>query len=252
MLATPTCAFVHDVSSGLVSLVWHLVNIEFVRLACPRLATPTRAFVYDVSLALTNLAWQLINTVFFPVHHYLDNTAPKTTTALPCACGAMATNSTSTTPSWHRPCHPSHGYLKHGYTILRSRLDWHRHKGTTWWSNLIGFTPATSSAMHRSLRLGRGDGVHRLTLGFFSCLTVCVATFVTVEGCWVLWLLENIGYIRICSNLSYTPSWSCTPINTSTGLKRYNNRTHLILSTFLSILSTIYTQKRSLGLNVCG
>ena len=120
----------------------------------------------------------------------------------------MATNSTSTTPSWHRPCHPSHGYLKHGYTILRSRLDWHRHKGTTWWSNLIGFTPATSSAMHRSLRLGRGDGVHRLTLGFFSCLTVCVATFVTVEGCWVLWLLENIGYIRICSNLSYTPSWS--------------------------------------------
>ena len=59
---------------------------------------------------------------------------------------STTTTSTPATPTRHRQRRPSHGYLNNGYTILRSRLHRHRHKGLPpCLSNLVGSTSATTS-----------------------------------------------------------------------------------------------------------
>ena len=66
----------------------------------------------------------------------------------------------------------------------RSRL--HRQtaqRATACLSNLIGFHSSHDSVMRRPLRLW--GGVRRLAFGFFSSLTVCVATIVIAGGCGV-------------------------------------------------------------------
>ena len=102
--------------------------------------------------------------------------------ASPCARGSTVTcldtghpDSTSTTAFFARLPRPR---LHH----TRSRL--HRQtaqRATACLSNLVGFRSSHDSVMRRPLRLW--GGVRRLAFGFFSSLTVCVATVVTAGGC---------------------------------------------------------------------
>ena len=110
-------------------------------------------------------------------HHCAHaNSAP------PCARGSTATSSTPATPTRHRPRHSSHGYLDHGSTTHALGYIDKRHKGLPpCLSNLVGCHSSHDSAMRRPLRLW--GGVRRLAFGFFSSLTVCVATVVTAGGC---------------------------------------------------------------------
>ena len=150
--------------------------------ACLVLATPTRAFVYDVSPGLANLPRRVVNIIYFLAHHYFDTTARMTNSAPPCARGSTATSSTPATPTRHRPRHSSHGYLDHGYTTHALDYFGKRHKGLPpCLSNLVGLHSSHNSVMHRPLRLW--GGVRRLAFGFFSSLTICIATVVTVGGC---------------------------------------------------------------------
>ena len=54
VLATLMCAFIHDVSPGLASLVGASSTSSSSDYACPVLATPVCAFVHDVSPGLAN------------------------------------------------------------------------------------------------------------------------------------------------------------------------------------------------------
>src|SRR4051812_27540318 len=67
-----------------------------------------------MSLGLAHPVQRLVNTILLPAHHYVDNTAPMTNSAPPCARGSTATPSTPATPTRHRPRRSSHGYLDHG------------------------------------------------------------------------------------------------------------------------------------------
>ena len=75
MLTTPMHAFIHDVSSGLASLVGASSTSSSSVYACPVLATPVRAFVHDVSPGLANPPRRIVNKIFLPAHHYFDITA---------------------------------------------------------------------------------------------------------------------------------------------------------------------------------
>ena len=79
VLATPMHAFIHDVSSGLASLVGASSTSFSSVYACPVLATPVRAFVHDVSPDLANLPRRVVNNIFFPTHPYFGTTAPMLT-----------------------------------------------------------------------------------------------------------------------------------------------------------------------------
>nr|BDI54598.1 protein FAR1-RELATED SEQUENCE 6-like [Triticum aestivum] len=88
---------------------------------------------------------------------------------------SMAATSTPATPTRHPPRRPSHGYLDHGYTTLRSRLPPHQHKGLPpCLSNVVGFRSSHDFRDASIVRLW--EEVHRLTFELFSSLTVCAAT----------------------------------------------------------------------------
>ena len=139
------------------------------------------AFVRDVSPGLPNPPQRVVNNIFLSAHHYFDTDVPMSNSAPPCAHGSTATSSTLTTLTRHRPRHSSHGYLDHGSTTHALGYLDKRHKGLSpCLSNLVGCHSSHDSAMRRLLRLW--GGVRRLAFGFFSSLTVCVATVVTAGG----------------------------------------------------------------------
>ena len=146
------------------------------------LATPTCAFVYDVSPGLATPARRVVNIISVLAHHYFDTTAPTTNSAPPCARGSTATSSTPATPTRHRPRHSSHGYLDHGSTTHALGYLDKRHKGLSpCLSNLVGFY--SSHDFRDASTVTTMGGVRRLAFGLFSSLTVCVATVVTAGGC---------------------------------------------------------------------
>ena len=154
---------------GLASLVGASSTSSSSVYACPVLATPVRAFVHDVSPGLANPQRRVVNIIYFLAHHYFDTTAPMltrrhrlprldidhdilrtatSTTAPPPTLSATSTNDTK------------------GYRLLEQ---------PRWFSLQPRLRDAST--------VTTVGGVRRLAFGFFSSLTVCVATVVTAGGC---------------------------------------------------------------------
>ena len=146
------------------------------------LATPMRAFVHDVSPGLANPPRRVVNNIFFPAHPYFDTTAPMLTRRpLPPAA------------PWRLPRHRLPRLdIDHG--ILRTATS------TTAPPHTLSATSTNGTKGYRLLEQPRWfplqprlrdastvttgwGGVRRLAFGFFSSLTVCVATVVTAGEC---------------------------------------------------------------------
>ena len=146
VLATPMCAFIHDVSPGLASLVGASSTSSSSVYTCPVLAPPVRAFVHDVSPGLANPPRRVVNNIFFPVHPYFDTTAPMLTRRplAPAAHGDFLDtghpDSTSTTAFFARLHHPR-SWL-HRQTAQRAPACL---------SNLVGLHSSPDSALGRPL-----------------------------------------------------------------------------------------------------
>ena len=170
-------AFNPDVSPGLASLVGASSTSSSSVYTCPVLATPVRAFVHDVSVGLANPPRRVVNSIFFPAHHYFDTTAPMLTRRplAPVAPQRL---------SRHRPprLDIDHGILR---TATSTTAPPHTLSATST-NGTKGYRlleqPRQFSLQSRLLRcVDRYDcgGVRQLAFGFFSSLTVCVATVVT-------------------------------------------------------------------------
>ena len=123
-------AFVHDVPRAWQAWCDSSSTSFSSVYACLVLATPVRAFVYDVSPGLANPPRPVVNNIFSPAHPYFDTTAPMLTRR-PLRPRLHDDILNTGSPTRHRPRHSSHGYLDHGYTILRSRLPRHRLSSLT-------------------------------------------------------------------------------------------------------------------------
>ena len=126
-----------------------------------------------------------VTTIFFatsrattddrmPVPLFLSRAA-LLTSQNPGTRGSSAITSTPATPTRHRPRHFSHGYLDYGFTTLRSRLPRQRHKGLppAWEPRWLPLQPQLRDASTVTTVVGMSVGS---AFGFFSSLTVCVAT----------------------------------------------------------------------------
>ena len=136
-----------------------------------------RAFVHDVSPGLANPARRLVHVIFHSAHHcalttwrYLAPAAPD---------GSLYTgnpNSTSTTAPHAR--------------LLRLRLhhptlsatSTSAQRATALLENLVSFCSSHNFLDASTVTTVVGMSVGS-TFGFFSSLTVCVATAVTAGGC---------------------------------------------------------------------
>ena len=181
VLATPMRAFIHDVSPGLASLVGASSTSSSSVYACPVLATPVRAFVHDVSPGLANPPRRVVNNIFFLAHPNFDTTAPMLTRR------PLAPAAPRRLPR-HRPPRLD---IDHG--ILRTATS------TTAPPPTLSATSTNGTKGYRLLEQPRWfplqprlrdastvttvGGVRRLAFGFFSSLTVCVATVVIAGGC---------------------------------------------------------------------
>ena len=181
VLATPMRAFIHDVSPGLASLVGASSTSSSSVYACPVLATPVRAFVHDVSPGLANPPRRVVNNIFSPTHHYIDTTAPMLTRRplAPAAPRRLPRHQPprleSTTAFFARLPRPR---LHHP----RSRL----HRQTAQRAIALLEQPRRlplQPLLRDASTVTTVGGVRRLAFGFFSSLTVCIATVVTAGGC---------------------------------------------------------------------
>ena len=93
----------------------------------------------------------------------------------PCTRGSSATTSTPATPTRHRPRRFLHSYVDYGFTTLRSRLPRQRHKGLppAWEPCWLPLQSQLYDASTVTTVVGMSIGS---AFGFFSSLTVCVAT----------------------------------------------------------------------------
>ncbi|EMS65712.1 Separin [Triticum urartu] len=149
--------------------------------ACPVLATLVRAFVYNVSPGLANPPRCVVNNVFFPAHHYFDTIAPMLTHR-PFAPAApwrhpryRLPDSTSTTTFFAQLPRPRLHHPRLSATSTNDTKGYRLLEQPRWFPLQPRLRDAST--------VTTVGGVRRLAFGFFSSLTVCVATVVTAGGC---------------------------------------------------------------------
>ena len=149
------------------------------------LATPTSDFVHEVSSGLATPARRLVHVIFHSAHHCVLTTWRYLTPAAP--DGFLDTgnpDSTSTTA----PLARLHRLRLHHPTLSATSTS--AQRATALLENLVSFCSSHNFRDASTVTTVVGMSVGS-TFGFFSSLTVCIATAVTKSG----------RYYRPCASL---------------------------------------------------